>query len=151
MYSRNHAAISALLAVPILLAHEPPAHPVLVAVVVVAVGVGIDFDHFLIAWLNTGSTRSVRRVLANPRLAFVDQGAIFDVDEVTREQRLLSHALIGGTVTGALCFAAPYWSSATYWAVVVAVTLYVHVVADLYADVRAPPRHAAPSETDPLE
>jgi len=49
------------------------------------------------------------------------------------------------------CFAATYRPKATYWAAVVAVTLYVHVVADRDADVQAAPRHAVPSEADPSE
>jgi hypothetical protein len=41
-------------------------------------GVGIDFDHFLIARLRTGSWRSFSDLLRNPVKAFTDQRSIFD-------------------------------------------------------------------------
>lgn len=130
MYSRNHALISLVLAGGIAVVAPPTSLAVLVAVVV-GVGVGIDFDHFLVARLNTGSWESVRRCVRDPSLVFLDQRAIFDEGDLTRTQRLLSHALIGGALVGGLATWSPYWC------VVTALALYVHVVADLYADVQA--------------
>jgi len=130
MYSRGHALISLILAVAIVIVAPPPVHPAILVAVVVAVGVGIDFDHFVVAALMTGSAKNVRRVLGNPTLVIVGQDRIFDAGDLTEEQRLLSHVVIAGVVVTAL------WFLARYWAFVVAVTLYAHVLADLVADVR---------------
>ena len=131
MYSRGHALLSLLVGLAIVLAAPTPVHPALVVAVVVAVGVGIDFDHFLLAMALTGSTKNVRRVLGNPTMVLFDQTEIFDEGDLTEAQRLLSHVAIAGVAVAGL------WVVARYWALVVAVTLYVHVLADLYADVRA--------------
>jgi hypothetical protein len=61
---------------------------------------------------------------------FIDQSAIFDQGDIWRDQRLLSHLLIGGVLTIGL------WVINTYWAFATAVTVYAHVVADLYSDIR---------------
>ncbi|WP_254273466.1 hypothetical protein [Haloarcula marina] len=131
MYSRDHAILSLLTGLAVVVATTPPGHPMAVVAVALAVGVGIDFDHFLVAYLHTGSAKNARRLLANPRLAVTDQRALFDDADLSRLQRLLSHALIAGLLVGGL-----WVLGATYWAFVVGVSLYVHVVADLYADVR---------------
>jgi len=130
MYSRGHALISLILAVAIVIVAPPPVHPAILVAVVLAVGVGIDFDHFVVAALVTGSSKNVRRVLGNPTLVIVGQDRIFDAGDLTEEQRLLSHVVIAGVAVTAL------WFPARYWAFVVAVTLYAHVLADLVADVR---------------
>lgn len=130
MYSREHALVSLLLAGAIVLAAPPPVHPAIVVAVVLAVGVGIDVDHFALALVNAGTTEPIRRVLRDPRIALFDQEAIFAEGELTHTQRLLSHAVIGGLVVGGL------WLVSRYWAFVVGVTVYVHVLADLVADVR---------------
>ncbi|MDS0260047.1 hypothetical protein NDI56_11645 [Haloarcula sp. S1CR25-12] len=95
-----------------------------------AVGVGIDFDHFLVAWYNTGDPRAIRYCLRHPRAVFTDQGSIFEPYEISKLDRLLSHMLIGGPLVAAL------WVPAPALAVLAAVTLYVHVVADLAQDIR---------------
>lgn len=95
-----------------------------------AVGVGIDFDHFLVAWYKTGETRTIRYCLRNPRAVFLDQDSIFDADDLGKLDRLLSHLLIGGPLVVAL------WAFDPAVALLVAATLYVHVVADLIADIR---------------
>jgi hypothetical protein len=137
VYSRDHALLSFALAVALLVATEPPGHPAVLVAVVVGVGVGIDFDHFLVAWLVTGSTKNVRRVLAAPLLVVTGQDRIFDESDLTPLQRLLSHVLIGGLAVGGLVAL-----GVTAWAVVVGLTLYVHVLSDLVADVRKERRGA---------
>ncbi|MBX0322106.1 hypothetical protein EGH21_03570 [Halomicroarcula sp. F13] len=140
MYSRDHAILSVLAGLALVVLTTPPVHPAVVVAVAVALGVGIDFDHFLVAYLNTGSAESTRRVLRNPRLAFTGQDDIFETADLSKSQRLLSHVLLAGVAVGGLWLA-----SAPYWALVVGVTLYVHVVADLYADM------GETAETRPVE
>lgn len=123
--------MSLVVGVAIVLVAPPPVHPALVVAIVVAVGVGIDVDHFVLAGVLTGSTKNLRRVLRDPSIAVVGQEAIFDDEDLTEEQRLLSHVVIAGVAVAGL------WFVSRYWALVVAVTLYAHVLADLYADVRA--------------
>ncbi|WP_262178963.1 hypothetical protein [Haloarcula laminariae] len=94
------------------------------------VGVGIDFDHFLVAWYNTGEPRAIRYCLRHPRAVFTDQAAIFHEYELGKLDRLLSHVLIGGPLVAAL------WVLAPPLALLAAATLYAHVVADLAQDIR---------------
>lgn len=94
------------------------------------VGVGIDLDHFLLARLNDGDWRAARRCLADPRIVFLEQDRIFRTDEVGTLPRLLSHVVITGLLVGLLALLAPGL------AVFTAVVLYLHVLADLYADNR---------------
>lgn len=131
MYSRDHALGSLALGVVLLLASAAPAGPAVVLPVVVAVGVGIDFDHFLVAYLNTGSAKNVRRVLRDPLLVVRDQEAIFDPADLSELQRLLSHVVIAGLAVSGLVALGERG-----WATVVGLTLYVHVLSDLLADVR---------------
>lgn len=138
MYSRNHALLSVAAGVALVVLTTPPVNPAVVVTVAVVFGVGIDFDHFLVAYLNTGSAESTRRLVENPRLAFTGQDDIFEEADLSKSQRLLSHVLIAGVVVGGL-----WLVSADYWALVVGVTLYVHVVADLYADMQETSGRAA--------
>ncbi|MFC7075573.1 hypothetical protein [Haloarcula halophila] len=131
MYSRDHALGSLALAVVLLLATTPPGHPAVLLAVVVGVGVGIDFDHFLVASLNTGSTKNLRRVLRSPKIVFLDQRAIFDPDDLSPLQRLLSHVVLAGLAVFGLVALGEHG-----WATVVGLTLYLHVLCDLIADVR---------------
>jgi len=94
------------------------------------VGVGIDFDHFLVAWYNTGDPRAIRYCLENPRAVFLDQASIFHEYELGKLDRLLSHMLIGGPLVAVL------WVLAPTLAALAAASLYVHVVADLAQDIR---------------
>lgn len=130
MYSRGHAVLSVLVGVAIVLVAPPPVHPAVVVAVALLVGVGIDFDHFVLAAALSGSSKNVRRVLRRPTMAILAQDEIFDEGDLTEEQRLLSHVVVTGVAVAGL------WLVAPYWALVVGVTLYVHVLADLYADVR---------------
>jgi len=99
-------------------------------VLAAVVGVGIDFDHFLVAWYNTGDPRAIRYCLRNPRAVFLDQESIFHEYELGKLDRLLSHMLIGGPLVAAL------WVLAPPLALLAAASLYAHVVADLYQDIR---------------
>lgn len=94
------------------------------------VGVAIDLDHFPIARYTTGDWSALKRCVTSPRRAFLDQREIFSETAVWPLQRLLSHAVIAGVVTlSLLIVSVPI-------AIVTSVTLYVHVVSDLIADVR---------------
>lgn len=130
MYSREHALLSAALGLVVAARGPPDASPVLLWLFVLGLGVGIDFDHFLLARRNRGDWTNLRRCLAEPALVFVDQESIFEPGDVWREQRLLSHALLGGALVAAL------WPIARYGALAAAATVYLHVLADLYHDVR---------------
>ena len=104
--------------------------PVLVGYAAV-LGVAIDFDHFLVSRLYRGDWKATRRCLADPRLVFFDQSAIFDDDDLWPRQRLLSHvAIIGAFVPGVFVVAGPSL------ALVSGVVLYAHVLADLIEDNR---------------
>lgn len=130
MYSREHALLSAALGLAIVALAPPGTSPVPLWLFVVGLGVGIDLDHFLLARLNRGDWANLRRCLADPARVFFDQDSIFEPGDVWREQRLLSHALLGGALVAAL------WPLARYWALAAAATVYVHVLADLYHDAR---------------
>lgn len=92
-------------------------------------GVGIDFDHFLVARLNTGSWAAARRCLRDPRIVFADQDAIFASGDVGVLRRLLSHVLIAGLLVAGLTFVDPFLAAFS------AVVLYGHLLADLIWDV----------------
>jgi len=112
---------------------------------VVCLGVGIDFDHFLLARLNRGDWSNLRQCLWHPRRVVLDQQSIFAPGDLWRDQRLLSHTLIGGLLTGLL------WPVAEFWAIVTAVTVYVHLVADLWSDVTTRERYLRESVTDAVD
>ncbi|MFC5278961.1 hypothetical protein ACFPM1_09365 [Halorubrum rubrum] len=130
MYSRNHALVSAAVGIPLAFVAPDPFHPLLVWSYVVVLGVAIDIDHFLIARLNLGDWRNVRRCLRRPARMLVDQKAIFAPGDLWRDQRLFSHMLLFATLTVLV------WSVDAYLAFVTAASGYVHVVSDLYADMR---------------
>ena len=93
-------------------------------------GTLIDLDHFVVARLNTGDWRALRYCLATPTAVFLDQDSIFVPGEVGTLRRLLSHAVLGGVLVGALALASPFLAAFS------ALILYAHVVADLIHDVR---------------
>lgn len=148
MYSRNHALVSAVVGLPVAF-WAPAGHsPAFLWLYVVGLGVGVDVDHFLVARANRGDWTNLRWCLRDPRRVFVDQQSIFDTGDIYRDQRLLSHLLIGGCLVGLLGLFARYWAVAT------AVTLYAHVLADLYSDVRTRDRYLKehpPEEYPPEE
>jgi hypothetical protein len=128
MYSRNHAIVMGLVAIP-LAVFAPPEVPRLAVIgYVLALGVGIDVDHFLVARINRGTWDNLRRCVSDPSLVFTRQAEIFDRGDVWSDQRLLSHLLIGGVMV------ALWWVPSQYLAVVTAITIYTHVLADLFAD-----------------
>jgi hypothetical protein len=139
MYSRGHALVAGFVGLPVAIG-APDGHSVLLWAAVVLLGVGIDFDHFAIARLNRGDWSNLRQCLAQPAVVFGDQSDIFDTGDVWRDQRLLSHLLIGGVLTTAV------WTIDQYWAFATAIAIYTHVLADLYADTRTRPEYLANDE-----
>ena len=130
MYSRDHAVISGLVGLPIV-GIAPSTEPlILLWAYVVLLGVGIDLDHFVIARINHRDWRNLMRCLRQPSRAFVGQTTIFDSGDIWRDQRLLSHLVIGGGLATLI------WPINTYWAFATAVTVYTHLLADLYSDIR---------------
>jgi len=130
MRSTHHFVLSVLAgagAVPFV---DAPVRSVAVVAYAAVLGVGVDLDHFALAWYNTGSLRALRGCLADPRRVLVAQDEIFEPGEVWPLQRLLSHAVLAGTLVLAALAAGAVWL-----AVVSAVVLYVHVLADLAWDV----------------
>lgn len=94
-----------------------------------ALGVFIDFDHFLIARLKTGTWDAVRFCIRNPSAAVADQGQIFGPGDVGVLSRLLSHLLIIGVLAPALALAS------IPLAILTGTVLYVHLVTDVIWDI----------------
>ena len=96
----------------------------------VFLSVFIDLDHFVIARRMVGDWSNLRRAVTNPRVGLVDQEQVFvGVDEPTlRQYRLLSHLLVGGVLIALLS------QADGRLALLVAVLIYAHVVADLLRD-----------------
>jgi hypothetical protein len=133
MKSPEHAAIGAVVAAVGVAAVFPAASLATQAALWaggVLLSVFVDLDHFLIARRMRGDWSNLRLALSDPRAGWIEQERVFaDVDEDTLQRyRLLSHHLIGGVLVGvgALVDAR--------LAVLVAVLLYAHVVADLLRD-----------------
>jgi hypothetical protein len=130
VYSKGHALVSAVVGVAVAPFAPSPAAAALGWAWVVGLGVGVDVDHFAIARLNRGDWANLGAVLADPRLAVAGQREIFAPGDVWRDQRLLSHVLLAGALTGGAWLAGPFPALAT------GASLYAHVAADLAADVR---------------
>jgi hypothetical protein len=130
MYSRSHAIISAIIGVPLAVTAPEFHQPSYILIYVVVLGVGIDLDHFVIARINRGDWSNFTRCIRSPSQVFVDQASIFERGDIWRDQRLFSHLLIGGVLIGLV------WFISEYLAFVTAVTVYTHVIADLYSDMR---------------
>jgi hypothetical protein len=133
MKSPEHAAVGAVVgvaAVGVLFVDASLGMKAALWVGGVFFSVFVDLDHFLIARRMAGDWSNLRRAVTNPRVGLVDQEQVFaDVDEVRlRQYRLLSHLLVGGLLI-ALCSQVE-----GRLAVLVAVLLYAHVVADLLRD-----------------
>lgn len=117
-------------AAAIVLSPAPPSLPAWALLAwAAAVGVGVDFDHLLVARLNSGDWSALRRLLHNPSIVVLDQDAIFD-DDLWARQRLLSHHVLGGFLVAALVPASVPLAAFT------ALILYAHVLADLVHDNR---------------
>jgi hypothetical protein len=132
MYSKAHLLISTAVGAAVaVVSGGPPIGAAATVGYAALLGVGIDLDHFLVARLNTGNWDALLGVVRNPRRAVFEQGDIFEEGEdVTALQRLLSHAVIAGLLVAALSLVS------SYLALLSAVVLYVHVLSDLYQDVR---------------
>jgi|AntRauTorcE11898_2_1112593.scaffolds.fasta_scaffold18478_3 hypothetical protein len=130
MYSSHHATLSVLAGVALLPFVSTGLGPVGLVAYAVVLGVGVDFDHFLIARYNAGDWATLRACLANPRRVFFSQDELFEPGEVGVLQRLLTHVVLGGVVVTVLLA-----GGLVDLAVVSAVVLYVHVLADLVWDV----------------
>lgn len=134
MLSKHHLLLS-IAAGGALLLFTPSTLPIwLVLGVATGMGVLIDLDHFLLARLNQGDWRALTRGLRNPRLLVLDQDQLFDVDALWARQRLLSHAIIGSVLVGGLVAAGSRFALAPWVGLVAAVTLWVHLLADLVWD-----------------
>ena len=129
MYSRGHALLSAVIGILLAAGASSLTTSMICLAYVLLLGVGIDFDHFAIGRINRGDWTNARRCLRDPVQIFTDQSTIFDSGDIGRDQRLLSHLLIGGVLT------VGFWFVNEYWAFVTAVTVYTHVLADLYSDI----------------
>lgn len=131
MQSRAHAAIGAVVSLVPVLVLWPGAGLAAGAALWtygVAVSVLVDLDHFLITRVRVGDWRHLRRVLANPAGALWDQAWIFDEDDLTGPDRLLTHALLGGALVAA------WWPVAPPLSVFTALVIAVHVLADVLRD-----------------
>lgn len=95
--------------------------------VAVATGVFVDLDHFVIARSRDGDWRAFRRLLANPTAPFGADQRLFADSDLDGLDRLVSHVLITGVVVPVLFVLSPAL------ALVAAVSLYAHVLADVYA------------------
>jgi hypothetical protein len=129
MYSRDHAILSGLVAIPFAMAPVSP-NAILVWSYMLILGVGIDLDHFLIARLRRGDWTNLRRCFQQPQRIVFAQSEIFDDDDIRRVERLLSHHLLGGVLVAFTFFVD------RYLAIVTAVTIYTHVLADIYWDLK---------------
>lgn len=130
MYSGEHLLVGAATSVGLALTLPLGGGlPVLAAVVGygVLLSVFIDLDHFVVARAVAGDWRHLRDAVADPVAAFTEQDDVFP-DVSLRQERLLSHVLLGGALVGALALPAPVL------AVFTAVVVYVHVLCDLLRD-----------------
>lgn len=128
MRSLAHALISVAVAGLAIVALDPSVPAPAILLYAGVLGVAIDLDHFPIARVNSGDWSAVARVLERPSIVVLDQGAIFTDYQVWPLQRLLSHVVVGSVVVAVLLVVSrPV-------AVVSAVVLYAHVLADLVHD-----------------
>lgn len=133
MKSAEHATLGAVVgavAVALLFPREPFLLRTALWVGGVGLSVFVDLDHFVIARGMRGDWSNLRRAVSNPRVGLVEQERVFvGVDEPRlRQYRLLSHLLVGGVLVALTA------RLDGRLAVLVAVLLYVHVVADLVRD-----------------
>lgn len=130
MYSRNHAIISAVVGIPLTIAAPGLQQQVYLLIYMIVLGVGIDLDHFIIGRINRGDWSNLACCIRNPSQVFVNQESIFEQGDVWRDQRLFTHLVIGSGLVVTLWFINEYLSFIT------TVTIYTHVLADLYSDMR---------------
>lgn len=130
MYSRDHAIISGILGIILTIPAPREASILPLWILVVGLGVGIDIDHFLIARVNLGDWSNLTRCLRHPSMVFLEQESIFAEGDIWRDQRLLSHLVIGGILLGGM------WQFDRFLASAAGLTIYVHVLSDLVHDIR---------------
>lgn len=130
MYSKGHFVTSIVASMLFILHFGITASIPLTAIVLFiggVIGVVIDFDHFLVSYLNTGKS-NLWKVVKNPKLAFIEQGKIFqDGEDVTQNQRLISHTVL-------LLMALGLTKSLGVIAVFVVWIWTVHILFDLLSD-----------------
>lgn len=136
MRSIHHLVLSLFAAVVVVPFLDAAVDTVVLVALATVLGVAIDADHFVIAWYNTGSLAAVRGCVRDPRRVFLAQDEIFEDGDVWPLQRLLSHVVLAGALVLALLGAG--W---LVGAVLAAVVLYVHVLADLAWDVARQDRY----------
>jgi sulfite exporter TauE/SafE len=133
MYSREHFVVGSVVSgLSVAALRGTFGLPALAALFAYGVflSVFIDLDHFVVARRHAGEWSHLRACVRDPVFAFTRQDEVFEgIPEIQiRLERLLSHALIGGTLTAALAvLSVPV-------AVFTAVVVYAHVVADLLRD-----------------
>lgn len=132
--------ISAIVSIPLVVTAPEFQQPIYLLMYVVVLGVGIDLDHFVIGRINRGNWSNLTRCLRSPSQIFVDQASIFEWGDIWRDQRLFSHLLIGGVL---IIFV---WIFSDYLAFVTAVTIYTHVLTDLYSDMATRNAYLSQSE-----
>jgi hypothetical protein len=134
MLSKHHLLLS-LVTGAFLVLVTPPTLPWWVVVgLAAALGVLVDLDHFVVARLNQGDWRALTRGLQHPRLLVFEQADLFDVDALWARQRLLSHAIVATVLVGGFLAFGRWYATAPWLGLVVAATLWVHIVADLVWD-----------------
>lgn len=104
----------------------------LAALAVYGLGLGIliDLDHFVLARLRVGDWRHAWNCLRDPKRVFFDQANLFQGTGTMANARILSHVFLGGVLTTlATRRSRPV-------ALLTALVLYFHVLADLLRDNR---------------
>ncbi len=131
MYSRHHFVVSLLVALPFLSWYDGPGGWPGMLIWAATVGTLIDLDHFVLARWRTGSWEAFRRCVRSARVAVVDQEEIFERGDVGAMTRLASHLVLAGVLTASLVLVS------VELAVVTAVVLYAHLLADVLWDARS--------------
>ena len=130
MYTRHHFVLSVVVGLGLAGWYEGPGGWPLLLGWAAVVGTLVDLDHFLLARWRTGSWGALRRCLADPRVALLDQGDIFERGDVGPLSRLASHLVVGGVLS--LGLVGISWQLA----VATAAVLWVHLLSDAVWDAR---------------
>jgi hypothetical protein len=129
--SGHHLLLSVVAGVALVPVVETGLPSVAVVGYAAALGTLVDLDHFLLARYNAGDWRTLRRGLAAPRLLTLRQGELIEPGEVGPFQRLGSHLVVAALWVGGVA-----WAGRPGLALVGAVVLYVHVLADVVWETR---------------
>jgi hypothetical protein len=128
MRSRHHFPVSLGVGAALAATVPTPLSPPALAAAAGLLGTAVDLDHFLIARARTGSWEPLRRCLADPRIALLDQAEIFDEGDVGTVTRLGSHLAITAAVVTALA------TVARSLALTAAAVLAAHIACDVAWD-----------------